>query len=90
MGIDQWPELLLFIAAGIPSEMLFSTFICRTVKIPASMFARDPGFSLMKLLSPDPLGILHLEEFVLWALLTLVLVSGFYFRSLFSGRKRVF
>lgn len=68
--------------------MPFDTLTFRTTKVPSSVFVKDPAFSLSKMLTVDPTQTLLLEEFLLWAIITLSLVSGYYVHSLFKGHKK--
>lgn len=67
--------------------MLFNTFTLKTSPVPASIFSGDRAFSLSKALTIDPTGTMVLEEFVLWAFLTLSILSCYYLHVLLQHRK---
>lgn len=65
---------------------MFDTFTIRTVQKGVSAFWSEHSFSLLKLLSPDPLHLLGADEFVVWVALTLLLALLYYVYSLLHNR----
>ncbi|KAI5190586.1 hypothetical protein NECID01_1027 [Nematocida sp. AWRm77] len=57
---------------------MFDNFTIRTVQKDTSTFPTERGFSLLKLLSPDPLQFLSSEEFLVLTVLTLFLALLYY------------
>lgn len=70
---------------------MFDTFTIRTKPYETSPFKSDSHFSLLKMLSLDPLRSLNAEEFFVWIFLTLTLCCIYSAYSLLKGvlRKRI-
>lgn len=69
--------ILLFVC-----KCMFETFTIRTKPSATSTFKNDSNFSLLKMLSLDPLACLGAEEFIAWMLLTLAICLVLYTYSL--------
>ncbi|KAI5192141.1 hypothetical protein NEMIN01_1834 [Nematocida minor] len=71
---------------------MFETFTIRTKPNETSPFKSDSKFSLMKMLSLDPLRSLNADEFAAWVLLTLFICFVYYMYSLLKASimKKIF
>ncbi|KAI5165848.1 hypothetical protein NEIG_01026 [Nematocida sp. ERTm5] len=71
---------------------MFERFTIRTKPYETSQFQSDKHFSVMKMLSLDPIGALAADEFTAWIILTLLLCFIFYLYSILkkAAKKRIF
>ncbi|KAH9386961.1 uncharacterized protein NEMAJ01_1857 [Nematocida major] len=65
---------------------MFEKFTIRTKPYETSPFQSEPGFSLLKMLSFDPIGEFSAEECISWAFLTLLGCCIYYFYGVIKKR----